>query len=685
MTYQNNNNRITPNAKEDRTLKPAATPVDKLIRYNPSSSSFSGNAVKWHNTSAALASIGKGLTDIDNVWKRQAEENVIKAAWETNAENKDGWKNISKNIKGAAKFNPYNKDAYNRLKSMDIMRAGLMEFMTTPDLDKMDADKFYRLQQTKQEEILTAMREAKLSPKDYGEALVQWNKSFKAIEDNYTVKKADYTFKQTQTKMASDMSFELAAAMTENPNANKSIICKSVIDDKINQMSELGWSPDTQTGVLFASAKGFLAKNADMITGAEFKAAVSDIVIDGKKASEIIPDFDIKVRDLYRQALKDIYEDKAFAFQNHQLDLKIASQDAMKDLYEWTKNNPNASFTDVLAQTQTVVGKYGLEEEGFSFIKEMASNKETLRNMSEVKSDPVVLQQLGAAAALGDLTGETVNQAVLNGSLNWRDALTFSDRINREMKADLSGIKTQYNELKSALGKNGVYGKKLGADSATTQDLQQQAAGIIMGLGKGEITQEKLNKARKQLDDIRRIAELQTEYNNIGATNDSFLLNVNYIRSQKAPAYSAAKAINTFNQLGLLRNPNGTKKAAVITSAPDDNRVINGIKSAHKGYDVAATTATRIHNVNMKGEVIYAGYDKGFGNFVVIKYQNGTYARMGHFGTSTAHLKNKIIMPGQYIGRAGSTGYSTGTHLHVDFWDKNRRIISVERFKAGIQ
>ena len=680
MAYQNNNSRVTPEAKEERALKPVATPVNKLINYNPAFNQ--GNATMWNNTATALASIGKGMVDMDNLWRRQSEENAIKAAWETNAENRDQWKEVSKNIKGAAKFNPYNKDAYNRLKSMDIMRAGLMEFMTTPDLDKMDADKFYQLQQTKNQEILTAMKEAKLSPKDYGDALVQWNTSLKSIEENYVLKKAEHTFKQAQTKMASDMSFELASTMLENPDLDKSVACKSVIDNKIQQMSELGWAADTQVGVLFASAKGFLAKNADMITGAEFKAAISEIMIDGKKASEIIPNFDVQVRDLYRQAQKDIYEDKSFAYQNHQLDLKIASQNAMKDMYDWSKQNPNASYTEVLAQTQSIVEKYGLEEEGFNFIKEMAGDKETLRTMMEVKSDPATLQFLGAQAALGELNGAEVNQAVLDGKLNWRDALSFSDRVNRELKADLSAVKTQYTNFNTKLGKNGVYGKTLGADSKDLQELQLKANETINLLNRGEIN---VDEAQKRIQDTERIAEAKVKLKNFKATNDSFLLNANYIRTQTAPIYNRERAIAAFNQLGLERNTIGAKVKADVTSAPNDNRKINGKAAPHKGYDLGATPQTKIHNVNMSGTVIYAGYDKGFGNYAVIKYDNGSYMRVGHMATSTSHLQGKTILAGQYIGNAGSTGFSTGTHLHVDFWDKNRQLISVERFKAGIR
>lgn len=682
MVYQNNNNRIVPKAIEDRNLKPAATPQNKLITYNPAYGQ--GNITQWNNTASALSSIGKGMVDMDNLWRREAEENVIRAAWETEAKggNKTEWREVSKNIKGAEKFNPYNDNAYRKLQSMDNVRAAYSQFITTPDLDKMDFSKFQQLRVDTTQQLMEAMKEGKLSPADYGDALVQWNGLMAKAEENYINKNADYRFKRDQTKIASDTSFELTTVLIDNPDMDKSIAFKSVLEGKIAQMSELGWSPETQIGVLFASAKGFLSKNADMISGAEFKAAISDLEINGYKASEIIPNFEAEAHNIYKEAQKAIYEDKQFAYSNHQLDLKIASQDAMKDLYDWTKQNPNASLPDLLAKTQGVIAKYGLEEEGFTFINQMARDKKALTEYNEVESNPSVLQELGAKAALGTLTGEEVNQAIIDGRLNWKEGLTFVDRINREAKADINAVKTAYTALNTKCGKNGIYGSVL-SKTDTLRQIQDQANQTILDLNEGRITPD---VASKRIQDLERIAQVKSNMKAQKATNDNFLLNANYIRSQQAPRYNQKTAVDAFNKLALERGIVGQKVKPQVTSAPNDNRKINGKTSPHKGYDLGATDNTRIHSVNMKGTCIFAGYEKnGFGNYAVIKYDNGTYMRIGHLSTSTAGLQGKVIPAGMYIGNAGSTGFSTGTHLHVDFWNKDRELISVEQFARGIR
>ena len=679
--YQNNNSRVTPNATEDRNLKPAATPQNKLVQYQPDLA----EATKWKGNAQALASIGQGLMDVDTLWRMQSQENAIKAIWETEAKggNKKEWREVSKNIKGAAKFNPYNDDAYRFLQAQDIYRAAALELSATPEIEKLDPEKYYQLVNDTNKKMVEAFKQTKLSPKDYGASLVQWDSSMKVLEGKYIEKHAEFKYKQLAIKQSSDLSLKAGVNLVDNPDMDKSVVLRDTINTKIEELSALGMPADTQAGILLAGMRGFLAKNADKITGADFKAAVADLEINGVKLRDVVENYDYQVQQLYREAQRAIYEDKHLDYQNHQLDLDIASQDAMKDLYNWSKDNPNANYTDVLAKTQEIVGKYGLEERGFNFIKQMASDKQTLMEMNEVKSDPSVLQEFGAKAAMGTLSGDEINQAIIDGKLNWREGLQFSDRLNREIKADMASAKTTFTDFRTKIGKTGIYGKALGADSKDIKDINAQANQVIIDLNNGKITPDEAQSKIQQLD---RIAQAKAQMKNFKATNDSFLLNANYIRSQTIPTYNADRAVAAFKQLGLERGGYGQKINPKITSAPQARRTINGKTRAHIGYDLGATTQTRIHTAPMAGKVVYAGYDKsGFGNYVVIKYANGSYMRAGHFSTSTTHLQGKTLPAGSYIGMAGSTGRSTGVHLHVDFWDKNRRLISAERFQRGLK
>jgi len=87
-----------------------------------------------------------------------------------------------------------------------------------------------------------------------------------------------------------------------------------------------------------------------------------------------------------------------------------------------------------------------------------------------------------------------------------------------------------------------------------------------------------------------------------------------------------------------------------------------GARQFHNGIDIAVPTGTPIRAA-MTGRVTAAGYDRSYGNYVVISHHSG-------YRTLYAHLNVIRTRPGAYvvtnevIGDAGSTGMSTGPHLH---------------------
>lgn len=84
----------------------------------------------------------------------------------------------------------------------------------------------------------------------------------------------------------------------------------------------------------------------------------------------------------------------------------------------------------------------------------------------------------------------------------------------------------------------------------------------------------------------------------------------------------------------------------------------------HHGTDYAAATGTPVAAIG-KGTVITAGWKGGYGRCVEIRH-NGTYvSRYGHLSSIAVRL-GQSINQGQYIGRVGSSGLSTGPHLHFE-------------------
>jgi murein DD-endopeptidase MepM/ murein hydrolase activator NlpD len=94
---------------------------------------------------------------------------------------------------------------------------------------------------------------------------------------------------------------------------------------------------------------------------------------------------------------------------------------------------------------------------------------------------------------------------------------------------------------------------------------------------------------------------------------------------------------------------------------------ISGSWKAHKGVDFAAALGTPIR-ASGDGVIDFAGVSGGYGNMVVIKHwanYTTAYAHMSRFASGMR--KGSKISQGDIIGYVGSTGWSTGAHLHYEF------------------
>lgn len=88
-------------------------------------------------------------------------------------------------------------------------------------------------------------------------------------------------------------------------------------------------------------------------------------------------------------------------------------------------------------------------------------------------------------------------------------------------------------------------------------------------------------------------------------------------------------------------------------------------KKMHNGIDLAYSRGEKVYSL-YSGKVIISKMqagNKGYGNYIVIYNDNKTYSLYAHLDTR-AVSSGAYIKQGQYIGKIGSTGDSTGPHLH---------------------
>ena len=87
----------------------------------------------------------------------------------------------------------------------------------------------------------------------------------------------------------------------------------------------------------------------------------------------------------------------------------------------------------------------------------------------------------------------------------------------------------------------------------------------------------------------------------------------------------------------------------------------------HKGIDIAIASGTPIVACE-SGTVVRASWYGGYGNCVDIQHEDGSMTRYGHMNEINVQRGDKVLR-GQQIGKVGSTGHSTGPHVHLEYYE----------------
>ena len=91
---------------------------------------------------------------------------------------------------------------------------------------------------------------------------------------------------------------------------------------------------------------------------------------------------------------------------------------------------------------------------------------------------------------------------------------------------------------------------------------------------------------------------------------------------------------------------------------------VSGRTMAHSGIDLAAPAGTEVYAAR-EGRIVAAGIDAILGEYLIIEHEGGWTSVYGHLSKRIARL-NETVESGIIIGRVGSTGLSTGPHLHFE-------------------
>ncbi len=107
------------------------------------------------------------------------------------------------------------------------------------------------------------------------------------------------------------------------------------------------------------------------------------------------------------------------------------------------------------------------------------------------------------------------------------------------------------------------------------------------------------------------------------------------------------------------------------------NDPFTGYRRLHRGIDVSNNTGTAII-APAEGRVKTVMTDRGMGKMIVIDHGYGFVSRYGHMSKILVK-RGQTVARGDVIGKMGSTGYSTGPHLHYEIW-KNGKVLNPQDY-----
>ena len=201
--------------------------------------------------------------------------------------------------------------------------------------------------------------------------------------------------------------------------------------------------------------------------------------------------------------------------------------------------------------------------------------------------------------------------------------------------------------------------KSIGGDSAKIRAYKEVLISEF-GYTAGKISSEVLmgsetaTEFQKALctDDFDGAVEKLKELYNAGMTEaDAYALFVNRSKAIKASDYTTGELTAPCN--GEITSTFGYRNAPTA-----------GASSNHKGIDIAVASNSDIAAAD-GGKVSSVGYNSGYGYYVKINHGNGRYTMYAHLNGYYVQ-KGQAVSKGDVIALSGSTGVSTGPHLHFE-------------------
>lgn len=238
--------------------------------------------------------------------------------------------------------------------------------------------------------------------------------------------------------------------------------------------------------------------------------------------------------------------------------------------------------------------------------------------------------------------------------------------------AQISQLKQQVRQQNAQLG-------------TVREDSQRQLNALAVKLGQLQAQSTRINALGERLTEVGKLDDGEFDFDRpppVGGVEDidrtayqlppTLDASIDQLASQfqsQQTQLSALQSLLLDAKIDANLKPTGMPAQGYISSyfgaRPDP---FDGQRARHTGIDIAVPLGSAVHSV-AEGIVIYASERSGYGNVVEIDHGNGYMTRYAHNSVLLVHPGERVAV-GQEIARAGSTGRSTGPHVHFEVWHK---------------
>lgn len=347
------------------------------------------------------------------------------------------------------------------------------------------------------------------------------------------------------------------------------------------------------------------------------------------KINKVTADFE-KTEEKIKKKKKSI---KKLTKKIEQAEIDINNQyDSMKRRIKYMYENGNSDYIDILLASGSLsefLNKSEYIEKISDYDANMLDN--FIAGKNELEDKRAQLEEKKAAL-------ETTAQALSEE----KEAL---NKLEGKKKKEIEKYNKSIEATEEAISQN-------------QSELERQEKIIEDELLKEQIRIAQEEKRKKEEEERRRQEQIRREQERQQQENES---NQDQNNDNPQPEPTPEPQVTNNNSAGGFVWPLAVT-GKITSGFGNRNSPTAGASSNHQGIDISAATGTAIYAAK-GGTVVTAAYSAGAGNYVMINHGDGVFTIYMHASSLTVS-KGDEVSQGQTIAKVGSTGISTGPHLH---------------------